>query len=105
MTPVQRELLSEVCQLFKLLLVIPATNAVSEWSFSALQRVKTYLRSTMAQDRLNHIMTLHTHRGLTDDLSLIESASRFIHGSDHREQILGNLWQLILKNVIETFYL
>ncbi len=32
----QRELLSEVCQLFQLLLVIPATNAVSERSFSAL---------------------------------------------------------------------
>ncbi len=89
MTPVQRELLSEVCQLFQLLLVIPATNAVSERSFSALRRVKTYLRSTMAQDRLNHIMTLHIYRGLTDDLSLIDSANRFIHGSDHREQIFG----------------
>ncbi len=61
-TPVQRELLSEVCQLFQLLLVIPATNAVSsEKSFSASRRVKTYLRLTMAQDRLNHIMTLHIH--------------------------------------------
>ncbi len=80
MTPGQRELLSEVCQLFQLLLVIiPATNAVSERSFSVLRRVKTYLRSTMAQDRLNHIMTLHIHRGLTDDLSLIESANRWCH--------------------------
>ncbi len=75
-TPVQRELLSEVCQLFQLLLVIPETNAVSsEKSFSASRRVKTYLRLTMAQDRLNHIMTLHIHQGLTDDLSLIESAN------------------------------
>ena len=31
-----------------------ATNATSERSFSALQRVKTYLRSTTKQERLNH---------------------------------------------------
>ncbi len=56
----------------------------------------------MAQDKLNHIMTLHIHRGLTDDLSLIGSANRYIHGSDHREQIFG---KFVATNVIETFYL
>ena len=35
-------LLSEICTLGKLLLVMPATNAASEWSFSALRRVKTF---------------------------------------------------------------
>ena len=44
----QRSLLSEVCVLT---LVMPATNAVSERSFSALRRVKTYLRSSMTQIR------------------------------------------------------
>ena len=39
----QRALLSEVCIIAKLILVMPATNAVSERSFSALRRVKTYL--------------------------------------------------------------
>ncbi len=43
----------------------------------------------MARDRLHHIMTLHIHRGLTDDLSLIESANQFIHESGHREQMFG----------------
>ena len=37
---------------FHILLVIPATNATSERSFSALRRIKSYLRSTMTQDRL-----------------------------------------------------
>ncbi len=55
----------------------------------------------MAQDRLNYIMTLHIHRGLTDDLSLIGSANRYIHGSDLREQIFG---KFVATNVIETFY-
>ena len=39
----QRALLSEICIIAKLILVMPATNAVSERSFSALRRVKTYL--------------------------------------------------------------
>ena len=46
-------LLSEVCTLGKPMLVMPATNAVSERSFSALMRVKTYLRSTTGEGRLN----------------------------------------------------
>ena len=46
---VQKVSLCYVWVLFKLLLVMPATNASSERSFSALRRVKTYLRSTMSQ--------------------------------------------------------
>lgn len=45
----QRTAFSGVWSLLKLLLVLPATNATSERSFSALRRVKTYLRSTMTQ--------------------------------------------------------
>ena len=38
----RRKLLSEISTLAKLLLVMPATNAVGERSFSALRRGKTY---------------------------------------------------------------
>ena len=58
-------LLSEVCTLASLILVMPATNAVSERSFSALRRLKTYLRSTTTQTRLNNIKVLHIHHHLT----------------------------------------
>ena len=50
---------SQVWILFKLLLVMPAMNATSEHSFSALHRVKTYLHFTMTQMRLNNLMVLH----------------------------------------------
>ena len=49
----QRSLLSEVYKVVKLVLVMPATNATSERSFSALRRVKNYLRRTMTQQRLD----------------------------------------------------
>ena len=57
--PVYRTFYSEVIKLLKMTLVMPATNAISERSFSALKRVKTYLRTTMIQLRPNHLMLLH----------------------------------------------
>ena len=86
----EKELLSEVLTLTKLVLVPPATNAVSERSFSALRRVKTFLRSTMNQDRLNHLMVLHVHKMLTEyTLDLIEVANEFVTGSEHRLTMFG----------------
>lgn len=92
-SPAQRDLLSEVCTLLKLTLVMPATNAVSERSFSALRRVKSYLRSTMTQSRLNDLLVLHIHRDLTDKLNLIDVANEFIFGHEHRQQIFGKFVQ------------
>ena len=59
-------------------LVMPASNAMSERSFSTLRRVKTYLRSTMCQDRLNYLMILHVHKERTDALDLKEVANEFV---------------------------
>ena len=68
LSPAQRVSISEVCTVLKLIMVIPATNAVSERSASVLRRVKTYLRSTMLQLRLNNLLILHTHKDRIDDL-------------------------------------
>ena len=48
------ELMSQVGILVELMIVMPATNAVSERSFSATRRIKSYLRTTMSQQRLTH---------------------------------------------------
>ena len=85
----QKALLTEVCILAKLLLVMPATNAVSERSFSALRLVKTYLRSTMLQSRLNHLMVLYVHKDITDTLDLISIANDFVSKSEHRLAFFG----------------
>lgn len=69
-SPAELALFSEIGTLLKLLLVMPATNAVSKWSFSALHRIKSYLRSIMTQDRLNDLMILYIHQDLTDDLDI-----------------------------------
>jgi len=45
--------------LLKFLVVLPASSATAERSFSTLRRLKNYLRLTrpMTQERLNHICT------------------------------------------------
>lgn len=78
LSPAMQSGISEVVKLLKLILVMPAMNAVSERSASALRRVKTYLRTTMHQDRLNHLMVLHVHKDKTDNLPLDRCVNEFI---------------------------
>ena len=76
---------SEVCRLTNLILVMPATNAVSERSFSA----KTYLRSTMSQSRLNHVILLSINREKVDKLDIDVIADQFVQCSEHRLRHFG----------------
>ena len=71
-----KELLCEVFHVLKIILVI------SEWPFSALRRLKTYLRSTMSQERLNSLMILHVHKDYTDNMALSDVANYFISGRE-----------------------
>ena len=48
-------MIPNVLTLMRLILVTPATNAVSERSFSALRRLKTACRLTMPDRRLNNL--------------------------------------------------
>ena len=82
--------MSEVVVLIRLILVSPATNATSERSFSALRRLKTYLRSTMTQQRLNHCALLHVLREECDELDLRDIAKDFVGSSKHRYSIFGH---------------
>ena len=70
--------LSEVVTLAELILVAAATNATSERSFSALRRVKTYLRTSMTQSRLNHLILLHVHKDRCDKLDMVQVAKDFV---------------------------
>lgn len=85
----QRSLLGEITKLVQLILVMPATNATSERSFSALRRIKSYLRSTMKQERLNHLLVLHVHKNKTHGLDLNRIGEKFVAGSEHRLRIFG----------------
>ncbi|XP_046862771.1 zinc finger MYM-type protein 1-like [Xenia sp. Carnegie-2017] len=48
----------EVYRLCQLILTMPSTSSSAERSFSALKRIKTYLRSTQGQERLSALATI-----------------------------------------------
>ena len=84
-SPAEKAMLSEVMKVVRLLLVMSATNAISERSFSAMRCIKTYLRSTMLQERLNATMLLHVHKDLTDGLDLKSISNEFVRKLDYRK--------------------
>ena len=88
--PMAREMFSEIDKLLRLYLTIPVTTATAERSFSSLRRIKTYLRSTMTEQRLNNILLLHTHKQMTDALDLTEIAHSFVSSNERRTEFFGN---------------
>ena len=89
LTNAQKMFMSQVIIVTKLLLVTPATIAVSERSCSALRRAKTWLRTTMTQKRLNNCMLLHVHKENVDNLNIIDIANEFGCANESRLSTFG----------------
>ena len=89
--PVAQEMFCEVDKLLRIHLTILITTATAERSFSALCHVKTYLRSTMSEERLNNIMLLHVHKDLCDSTDLSKIAQMLCHATHEDKDILETL--------------
>lgn len=64
-----KETFKEVLKLLKIIVVTPMTSSEAERSFSTLNRIKTCLRSTMCEDRLNALTMLSVEsRMIKDDI-------------------------------------
>ena len=88
--PMAKQMFSEVSHLLRLYLTIPVTTATAERSFSTLRRIKTYLRSTMTQQRLNNVMLLHVHKDLCDDIDILKIGQSFVSANSRRQSYFGN---------------
>ena len=84
-----RRLYSEVVKLVRCLLALPVSSCEAERSFSALRRLKTFLRSTMTQKRLNNIAVCHIHKERLDDVSMSDVAKDFISLNQRRSYTFG----------------
>ncbi|KAL7826418.1 hypothetical protein AOLI_G00316270 [Acnodon oligacanthus] len=56
------EVFSETVSLLKILITTPMTTAEAERCFSTLKRMKTFLRNSVTQDRLNALAMLSVER-------------------------------------------
>ena len=80
---------SMVTQIAKLVLVMSATNSLSERACSAIRHMKNWLRSTMNQSRLNWCMILHIHTNENDKVDLTATANEFTDRNFSQQSILG----------------
>ena len=53
------DMLPEFAKAMVILAVIPATSCSAQRSFSALRRLKSYLRNTIGQERVNSIALIN----------------------------------------------
>ena len=65
--------------MLQILITIPISSASCERSISALRNLKTYLRNTMVQDRLNGLALMHAHREMELDLEKIVDLFANLH--------------------------
>lgn len=62
-----KDLYPNISVIISILLTMPASTATAERSFSAMNRIKTYLRTTMRTDRLSALALLHIYRDVPID--------------------------------------
>ena len=83
-------MLQQVDRLLRIYLTVPMASATAERSFSALRRLKNYLRTTMTQKRLNHLIVMHIHKERTDQLDLSSIANEFVSFNERRKSYFGS---------------
>ena len=70
----------------KILSVVPVTSCECERSISALRRMKTWLRSTMGQERLNGIALMHINSDIK--INVEEGINEFARSNKTRMRLL-----------------
>ena len=79
-------LFPNISTLLRILSTIPVTSCEAERSFSALRRIKPFLRTTMAEDRLNGLTLLHIHRNIS--INVDDAVDQFAGKHPRKLQLL-----------------
>jgi hypothetical protein len=80
------EVFPNVLKLYKLALTIGCSSASCERSFSALKRVKSYLRSTMSEERLMGLSLMSIESDLAIDCDVV--VTKFASICDKKRRII-----------------
>ncbi len=81
---------TETVSLLKIIITTPMTTAESERCFSTLKRIKTFLRNTMTQDRLNALAMLSIEKKLVKDIPDFNTKviEKFVNQKERRAKFL-----------------
>ena len=86
----------KLLQLIRIAVTLPVTSASTErFFFSALKRVKTYMRETMGGDRLSDLLVICTETACVKNISLDVLVDKFGKAKPRRYHVLF-LWLILL---------
>ena len=88
---IYKQMLGEIHKALKLYYTCPVTTSTAERSFSSLRRLKTFLRSSMTQSRLNNLLLLYIHLPEVDSLDLRAIAQEFVSVNARRLYYFGKM--------------
>jgi hAT family C-terminal dimerisation region len=67
-------------------ITLPVSSATCERSFSAMRRVRNYLRSTMTEDRLTSLSLLHIEGKLSSRIDAHDVVAHYAETGNRRQQ-------------------
>ena len=80
------------CITYRILLTIPITIASTERSFSKLKLIKSYLRSTMSQERLSGLAVLSIKKKMLEELEYKILISQFASQESRKIDFKWNIF-------------
>ena len=89
MNDMERAFFPQVFEFMKILLACPVSSSTAERSFSALRRLKTWLRNSLSQERLTHNIIAMTHKDYLDVIKLEDVLNCFTSRTDIRKIMFG----------------
>ena len=88
---IYKGMLTEIDKVLKIYFTFPVTSATAERSFSAIRRIKTFLRTSMTHCWLNNLFLLYIHMAKTDSLDLKAVARDFVNVNSRRLHYFGKI--------------
>ena len=104
MVPEMRAMFPNVESLVRLLLVNPASSATADRSFSALRHLKTYLRATCGQQRLNNLALCSVHKDIMDTLDVNKLMKHFVLSKHARVILFGQIEYRAMLSRVRSCY-
>ena len=102
-----RSMFPTVEALVRLLFVNGASSASGERSFRSLRRLKTYIRLTCGQLRMNSIAICHIHKHIIDEVNIRNALREIAEYRDNCSLYLA-IWSGILSNfwlgILTSYY-
>jgi len=81
------EAFSETLKIIQIIFTLPVSTASNERFFSSLKKVKSYIRSTIGDDRLNDLMVISVEKEEADKIDLNEAVNLFANMKNRRYKL------------------